>query len=145
MEPMFTMCPLVFLSKGIRDLVTCNKPFILVSIILFQWSKSPSSRFPRPAASPALFTNTSIACHSAGIWFTKDCTCSACLTSTCMVYVLTPYFVSITLACSVSLSALRPLSIRSKPSFAKVCAAASPIPDVVPVINAILLIFWPCL
>ena len=141
MEQIFTICPLLrAIISGDTARVTYRSPLMLVSIIRSQSSRTPSWIWFSPTASPALLTNTSILRHSTGRDSMLRTTSSLSLTSKHSASTLMPCCCSRAALSSCSRSLRLPVTIRLYLFSAKISATALPIPDVAPVISAILFI-----
>ena len=133
------MCPRLRCTiPGTTRRVIVNRPLMLVSIMVSQSSRSPSNSGSRPRASPALLTNTSISCHSAGNFSMYSAAFSRSLTSKAKVNTLEP-FPSKSFSMSDRRLSFLPVRITLSPFSANFLAQARPIPLVAPVINTTLL------
>src|ERR1700709_1532247 len=82
MEPIFMIWPDSLLTIQLETtLVTYNKPFTFVSIMVSQSSKLPFCMGSRPWLRPALFTNTFTFFHLAGSPSRLSVTCALSRTS----------------------------------------------------------------
>ena len=124
---------------GTTRRVIVSRPLMLVSIIVSQSSGSPSYSGSSPKASPALFTSTSISCHSAGRLAILVWAFSRSLTSKASASTSVPLAVN-SLLISARRCSFRPVRISLSPFSANLRAQASPMPLVAPVIKIVLLI-----
>ncbi|SAQ55777.1 Uncharacterised protein [Klebsiella michiganensis] len=126
------------ISVGSSAWVTLTSPVTLVSIIVFQSSRSTFCAGCGDSASPALLISVVISAKPAGSAATAAATASLSRTSSSIMCTGT---CEASLSCSVfSRAKRRPLSTSDQPASAKTCAAASPNPEVAPVINTTLLV-----
>jgi len=135
------MCPRLRCTiPGTTSLVMVNNPLTLVSIIVSQSSGLPSNSGSSPRARPALFTNTSISCHSAGNDSIIFAAFSRSLTSKVSVNTSEPFSARCFLMSARRFSFL-PVRISLSPFSANFLAQACPIPLVAPVINTVFFIY----
>ena len=134
------MCPRLRCTiPGTTRRVIVNRPLMFVSIIVSQSSRLPSNSGSSPRASPALFTSTSISCHSAGNLSMYSAAFSRSLTSNANVNTSEPSPSKSFLMSARRLSFL-PVRINLSPFSANFLAQARPMPLVAPVINTTLFI-----